>query len=79
MTNRRLQEQEQNEVEAQRKAADQDALLAKTFLAEEEEKLKRERERREWEETLNLIRSEAKSEADIELGVTPSPSFLTPI
>jgi hypothetical protein len=42
------------------------------MLEEERQKLERENEKAEWEATLNLIRNEAKSETDQELGTVHS-------
>jgi hypothetical protein len=58
--------------EEERKREEEDRRLAEELWKREEEEERERKKRKEWEETLTLVRTQAKAESDEELGQCPS-------
>lgn len=54
--------------EEERKREEEDRRLAEELWRKEEEEERERKKKREWEETLTLVRTQAKAESDEELG-----------
>lgn len=68
---RKLYEDEQRAIkEAAKVKAEADRLLAEELWRKEKEQEEERKKKKEWEETLELIKQQAKAESDKELGTS---------
>lgn len=54
--------------EEERRREEEDRRMAEELWRKEEEEEREHKKRKEWEETLSLVRTQAKAESDEELG-----------